>query len=576
MSTESLVPERKPRFAAWLVEPMLANKSTYLKVGLAALLINLFGLVTSLYSMTVYDRVVPNNATTSLVALTIGLVIVLVFDFILRTLRAYFIDVAGANVDRDVGQRTFLRLLSIRLDARRGSTGQLTGLMRELESLRDFLASATMTAIIDVPFIFITLLVIAAIGGWLVLVPMAMIPVVVGAGLLTYPALDRLAGSVMNHGLNKSSVLVEAIGGLETVKVINAAPLLQKRWLDATDAHADSSLRQRLVATIGVNVAGTAQSLSYAGIIVLGVFLIAERELTTGGLIACSLLGGRAVQPLGSIAQLLSRLTQTRTAYQQVNAFMSQPSEISDEDQLKPNKINGLIEFRNVTFRYPGAKQDALKDVNLVIQPGERIGILGRIGSGKSTLARMALGLYQPTDGLVMVDGTDLRQMDLISVRRHIGAALQESVLLTGSIRENIILGRDGIDDEEMLRVARLTGVHDFVGQIANGYDLKLADRGEGLSGGQRQSIALSRALVGKPSVIVFDEPTSGMDMQSEEILINRLAAEIEGRTVIVVTHRPSLLKLVNRVLVIQDGRIAVDGPRDDVLRRLTQPQRAA
>lgn len=242
---------------------------------------------------------------------------------------------------------------------------------------------------------------------------------------------------------------------------------------------------------------------------------------------------------------------------------------------MRPARIDGRLEFRNVTFRYPSAKEDALRDLNLVINPGERVGVLGRIGSGKSTLARMALGLYQPTDGVVMLDGTDLRQMDLPSIRGKIGVALQESVLLSGSLRENILLGRKDIDDEEMLRVARLTGVHDFVGQIANGYDLKLADRGESLSGGQRQSISLARALVGRPSLIVFDEPTSGVDMQTEEVLISRLVGEIADRTVIIITHRPSLLKLVNRVVVLHAGRVAADGPRDEVLKRLAQPRAA-
>ena len=281
MSTASLeyeVPKR--RFADWLVEPMLENKQTYIKVAIAAMLINLFGLVTALFSMTVYDRVVPNNATASLVGLTIGLLIVLVFDFVLRTLRAYFVDIAGVNVDRRIGESTFARLIGLRLDLRRGSVGALTGLMRELEQVRDFLASASMIALIDVPFILLTLTVIGLVGGWLVIVPMLMVPFVIGVCLLTYPALDRLAGSVLNNGLLKQSVLIEAIGGLETVKVTGSGPLLARRWLAATDEHADGSLRQRLVATLGVNVAGTAQNLSYAGIVVFGVILVADHRLT--------------------------------------------------------------------------------------------------------------------------------------------------------------------------------------------------------------------------------------------------------------------------------------------------------
>lgn len=573
--TDFLAPERDSRFEHWLIKPMLENRATYLKVALAAILINLFGFVSALFSMTVYDRVVPNNATASLVGLTIGLTIVLIFDFILRTLRAYFVDIAGVNVDRSIGEQTFERLVALRLDLKRGSTGTLTGMMRELEAVRDFLASASMSAIIDLPFIALTLLVIGIIGGWVVIVPLLMVPLVVVSGLLTYPVLDRLAGKVMNNGLLKQSVLIETVGGLETVKVTGAGPLLSRRWLAATDEHAAGSLRQRLVATLGINIAGTAQTLSYAGIIVVGVHLIANRELTSGGLIACSLLGGRAVAPLGTIAQLLSRMTATRTAYRQLDSLMQMPSEIPSGQPIRPARIDGKIEVRNVTFRYPGAKEDALKGVNLTINPGERVGLIGRIGSGKSTLARLILGLYQPTDGIVMLDGTDLRQMDLKTVRQHVGAAMQESVLFSGSLRDNITLGRGEIDEEEMLRVTKLTGTHDFIGQIANGYDLTLADRGESLSGGQRQSISIARALIGKPKLIVFDEPTSGMDQQSEEILMGRLAAELEGRTLVLITHRMQLLRLVNRVVLVSEGKIAADGPRDQVLQALTQPRAA-
>jgi ATP-binding cassette, subfamily C, bacterial LapB len=567
--------EPKPRFADWLTRPMLENKGTYIKVGIAAAMINIFGLVSSLFSMTVYDRVLPNNATASLVGLSIGLLIVVVFDFILRTLRSYFVDIAGADVDRRVGGSAFNRLLSIRLDARRGSTGSLAGVMRELETLRDFLASATLSAMIDVPFIVITLAVILAIGGKLVIVPLLMLPVVIGGALLTYPAMDRLSAAAMKHGLNKQAVLVETIGGIETIKTSSAAALLNRRWMASIDAHAAGSLRQRLIGSISMNIANSAQTLSYAGTVVMGVYMIEARELTMGGLIACSMLGGRAVAPLAQIAQLLSRLTSARTAYQQVNRLMMQPSEIPTGAPLRPAALEGKIELRNVSFRYPGAAENALHGINLTINPGERVALLGRVGSGKSTIARLALGLYQPTDGLVQVDGTDLRQMDLAHSRAMVGTALQESVLLTGSIRDNILLDRPGLDDEEMIRAARLSGAHDFIGRIANGYDLLLADRGESLSGGQRQSISLARALAGRPRMLVFDEPTSAMDQESEAGLIDRLVPEIEGRTLLLITHRMSLLRLVNRIVLMRDGRILADGPRDEILRRMNPPKAA-
>jgi ATP-binding cassette subfamily C protein LapB len=575
MSADNLIKVPEPRLAEWLMGPMRANRSTYWKVALAAVFINIFGLLTSLFTMTVYDRVVPNNATSSLVALTIGLAIVIIFDFILKMLRAYFVDHAGAQIDRDIGEAVFERLLAMRLELKKGSTGALAGMMRELEALRDFFASATLTAIVDVPFIVITLVLVAIIGGKVVFVPALMVPLVILVGWLTHPALERLSARAMGEGLQKQSVLVEAIGGLETVKTSGAAPLLSRRWLKAVQQHSDSSLRQRLVSTIGVTFATSAGTISYAGVVILGVGLINERELTMGGLIACSILAGRAIAPLAQISQLLARLTSTRTAYRQINEMMKMPSEGPAGDALKLSGVEGKIEFRNVGFRYPGAPERALDALSFTIEPGEHVALLGRVGSGKSTVARLILALYPPEEGLIMVDGTDVRQLDPASLRTNVGAAMQESVLLTGSVRENIVLGRAGIGDEEMVRAAQISGTHEFMGQIANGYDLRLADRGEGLSGGQRQSIAIARALAGRPPIMLMDEPSSAMDAQTEGALIQRLREELKGRTILLITHRPPLLQLVDRIILMDKGKIVSDGPRDNVLKQIMRPRAA-
>lgn len=569
----ALAPVRPPRFAAWLVEPMLRNKGVFLKVGIAAAMINIFGLIVSLFTMTVYDRVVPNLAFSSLTALSIGVGIVLVFDFALRILRAYFVDVAGADIDRDIGASVFDRLMRIRLDMKRGSTGALTQMMRELETLRDFFASASLTALVDVPFIVVTLIFIAAIGGWIVVVPLAVVPLIVGAGWITHPALDRLAAKSANEGMLKQSVLVESIGALEMVKTSGAAPLLRRRWMKAIDEHADSSLRQRLVSTIAVTIAASGNSIAYCGVVIVGVFMIASRDITTGGLIACSILSGRAVQPLATIAQLLSRLSATRTAYRQVNGMMQMPSEGPLSGALAPATFAGRIEFRGVEFKYPGATEKSLDGFNLVIEPGQRVALLGRVGSGKSTMIKLLLGLYQPQEGVVTIDGTDVRQLDPDALRRNIGVALQEPILLSGTVRENICLDRPGVGDEEMLRASELSGAHSFMGQITNGYDLRLADRGEGLSGGQRQAITLARALVGRPPVLLFDEPTSSMDAQTENMLIEKLQLECAGRTTIVISHRTALLRLVDRIVIVEGGKVITDGPRDQVLAQLQQPR---
>jgi ATP-binding cassette, subfamily C, bacterial LapB len=537
--------------------------------------INIFGLLTALFTMTVYDRVVPNNAMSSLIALSIGLGIVIVFDFVLKLLRAYFVDHAGAQIDREIGEEVFRRLLAIRLELKKGSTGALASLLRELEALRDFFASATLTAVVDVPFIILTLFVVAMIGGWVVLVPALMVPLVILVGWLTHPAMERLSARALGEGMLKQSVLVEAIGGLETVKTSGAAPLLSRRWLKAVEQHSDSSLRQRLISAIGVTFATSAGTISYAGVVIIGVNLIAEQELTMGGLIACSILAGRAIAPLAQISQLLSRITSTRTAYRQINAMMEMPPEGPEGDALKLSRVEGRIELRNVGFRYPGAPERALDGVSFTLNPGEHVALLGRVGSGKSTIARLILGLYPPEEGLIMIDGTDIRQLNPSELRANIGSAMQESVLLTGSVRENIALDRPLVDDEELIRAAEISGTHQFMGQIANGYDLKLADRGEGLSGGQRQSIAIARALAGRPPVVIMDEPSSAMDAQTEGALIQRLQQELKDRTLILITHRPPLLQLVQRIVLLDRGKVVADGTRDAVLQKIMRPKAA-
>jgi ATP-binding cassette, subfamily C, bacterial LapB len=567
--------EKPPRFGAWIAEPMARNRSVYIKVAFAAALINIFGIVTSLFTMTVYDRVIPNNATASLVALSIGLAVVIIFDFILRTLRAYFADVAGAQIDQDVGETVFARLLALRLDIKTGSTGGLAGLMRELETLRDFFASVTLTALVDVPFIALTLLVIVIIGGPIVLVPLVMVPLVVIAAWLTQPALDRLAARSMDQAMAKQAVLVETIGGLETVKASGAGGLLGARWSEAMERHSAVSLNQRLVSSIAVNIAVIANTISYAGVVVVGVGMIDAGALTTGGLIACSILAGRAVAPLGQIAQLLSRLNQTRTAYRQINALMAAPKEGPAATPLALAKVDGRIEFRGVDFRYPGQSEKALSGVSFIIERGDHVALIGRVGSGKSTVARLILGLYPPEDGLVLLDGTDIRQLDHNAMRHHFGVALQDNVLLSGSVRENITLDRGSVDDDELLRVAQMSGTHEFIGRVANGYDLRLSDRGDSLSGGQRQSIALARALASRPPLLIFDEPTSAMDAQTEAVLIDKLATELKGRTLILITHRPPMLRLIDRVILLDQGRVVADGPRDTVLNTATKKEAA-
>jgi ATP-binding cassette subfamily C protein LapB len=424
-------------------------------------------------------------------------------------------------------------------------------------------------ALVDVPFILLFLGVIWAVAAPLAWVPLLAIPVVIGIAWASQPVLARLARASLNEGLSKQGIIFETIAGLETVKTSRAGPMLAARWRKAVLTHAGLSLRQRLISAIAVNVAASAQNIVYVLTVAVGVALIAQRDLTMGALVAASMLSGRCVAPLGQIAMLLTRLSQTLSAYRALDKVMRADDESAGSLPLRRPRLDGGISFRKVSFRYPGTEHNAIDDISFSIAPGERIAIIGRIGSGKSTIARLILGLYAPNQGAVRIDDADIRQLHPDDLRANIGAVLQDIVLLSGSIRDNIALGDPAIDDAAVLNAARLSGAHDFIGQMPRGYDLHLADRGEGLSGGQRQAIAVARALVGAKPILLFDEPTSAMDSQSENALIDRLESALDGRTVVLVTHRQSLLRLATRIIIIDAGKIVAQGPRDDVLKSL-------
>ncbi|MEM6682886.1 MAG: type I secretion system permease/ATPase [Pseudomonadota bacterium] len=559
--------QREPH---WLWSPLLNNKSIYIQVALAAAFVNLLSLGSSLFTMVVYDRVIPNNAVESLIALTIGMGIALTADFLLRSLRGYFIDVAGQRVDYAVGESLFEKVLGVRISANTLSPGAFASRIREFETLREFFTSATLVAVVDLPFIILFLFVIWMIGGAAVIVPLAAVPLVFIVGFLIQPALARLADDAMVGAQDKHAVLVETVSGLETVKALGAGPLMMQRWKRAIAGHAVTGRKSRIFSQLAINVATSAQQLAQVGIVVVGVFLISSGMMSMGALIACVILSGRTLAPLAQIANVLSRINGARTAYRALREVMAEPTDArSNVSYVRQRKMSGAISLHNVSFRYPGESDWVLRNVSFDIAPGEKVAVLGKIGSGKSTLMRLLLGLYQPTDGQVMLDGTDVRQIDPDDLRANIGAALQDVVLFSGTVRENIVLRAPYADDQALLDIAKATGVHDFIGSHANGYHFRLADRGAGLSGGQRQSIALARALIGDPPILLMDEPTSAMDVNTENALTSRIMPLIQEKTMVLITHRGTLLKLVDKIILLDQGRVVSVGPRDDVLKSL-------
>lgn len=547
----------------WFRSAIAANRWSYAQVLLAAMLANVLALTTSIFTMVVYDRILPNEATESLIALTIGAGIALGFDFLIRTLRAGFIDAAGQKADLLMGRRVFDQLLDLQMSARRGSTGALANTLREFETLRDFFTSATLVALVDLPFILLFIAVIHAIGGPLALVPAIAVPVVLAVGIAVQPILARLAERSFSDGQKKQAVLVETVAGLETIKAAGAARRMRARWDDALTRASEHGTRSRAVAQFAMNATGFTQQAAQVLVIVYGVFLIADGVTSMGALIACVILTGRTLAPLAQLAQTLTRLNQARTSYRHLDTLMRSDSERpAGRAWISRPRLEGRIAFEDVHFTYPEQLVKALKGVSFCIEAGEKVAILGRIGSGKSTAARLLLGLYQPSQGSVRIDGVDIRQIDPGDLRRNVGSVLQDVWLFTGTVRENIAIGAVRPRDADILEAARIAGVEDFVARHPSGYDLMLSEGGGGLSGGQKQAISLARALVGRPPVLLLDEPTSAMDVQNEAAVIARLKAEMADRTMVIVTHRTSLLELVDRVIVIEDGRVAADGPK--------------
>jgi ATP-binding cassette subfamily C protein LapB len=546
----------------WFFRPIQQNRWAYGQVALAALITNLLAIATGIFTMVVYDRVLPSGATESLVALTIGVTIALIFDWIVKTLRGQFLDGAGARVDIQVGQRLFDQLLALDLSTKRDSVGGLSSVMREFEQLRDFLTSATLTALIDLPFIFFFLFIIYLIGGPLAIIPLVLVPLVVIVALATQPFMNALAAEDYEEGKNKQSVLVETISGLETLKTTNASREMRRRWREAASRQANSSIKTRILGQLAINFSALAQQASHVGIVAYGAILVSSGQLSMGAIIASVILSGRCMAPLAQLVGVMSRMVQARTSFKALDEFMRRPLDRPLNNKwLARERLEGEIEFRNVHFTYPGAQAPVLRDVSFKIDAGEKIALLGKIGSGKSTLSRLLLGLYHPQTGAVMADGTEVRQIDPFDLRHSMAIVMQESWLFSGTVRENIAAGAEQPTDEAILDAAKKAGVHDFLGDHPQGYDLTISERGEGLSGGQKQAIAIARALVADPAILILDEPTSMMDMSAEARFVKRLKAIAADKTLIIITHRTALLELVDRVVVLDQGKVVADGP---------------
>ena len=554
----------------WFWGALGRNWWIYAHAALGALMVNLLALASPLFVMTVYDRVVPNNALETLWVLAAGIALVAVFDFVLRMLRGYLIDAAGRRLDLVLGERLFGRVLRMKLSAGRQSAGALAATLREFDFLRDFLGSACMTVLADLPFVLVFLLVIWLIGGDLALVPALALPFVIAVALAVQWPLGRLTRKALVESQQRQSHVFEVLQGLETLKAIRAEAWAERRWSSVLASSAVSQMKLRFWTNLALNVTQLAQYLVTVGLVVLGVEAIAAGDLSLGGLIACVLLANRVLAPLAQISSVLTRWQQARTALGALDRLMRTPIERAPgERRVHRPFLEGAIEFREVAFTYPGQELRALDNVSLRIGKGERIGLVGRVGSGKTTLIKLIQGLYEPSAGIVRVDDLEVRQIEPADLRRQIGYVAQQTALFRGTIRDNLVMGAPQASDAEVMRAVEMAGLGDLIRQAPRGLDQEVGEQGLQLSGGQRQLVALARALVLDPPILLLDEPTAHLDALAERQFLEAMRSFMPGRTLVLVTHRAALLGLVDRLAVLERGRIAAEGPRDEVLARL-------
>tara|TARA_R110000823_G_scaffold27609_12_gene80410 strand:+ start:11372 stop:13474 length:2103 start_codon:yes stop_codon:yes gene_type:complete len=568
---------RAPRAALtgrghWFWDAIRANAPIYRDVLLAAFFINLFALALPLFTMNVYDRVVPNHALETLWILAAGVVIVMLADITLRTMRGYFLDLASRRVDIQLSALIMERVLGIRLEHRPASVGAYAVNLRSFETVRDFITSASITTLIDIPFALIFFAVIAWIA-WPVLIPLVLgLAIVLGYALSVRGSLKELAETTYRASAMRNSTLIESLVGLDTIKAMGAESRMQKRWEESTSFLAHVGVKLRLLSNSAINITQWGQQMVTMFVIVVGVYLITAGQLSMGGLIACTMLSGRIMAPFGQLAGLITQYHNAQISLKSLEDVMAQPVERPEGAQfLSREVLRGELEFKNVSFAYPGAEVESLSDVSFKIKAGERVAILGRVGSGKSTLQKLAMGLYQPTAGAILIDGIDTRQLDPAELRAKIGYVPQDVTLFYGSLRDNLTLANTQVPDAALVRAAEIAQLADFVNSHPQGFDMLVGERGDSLSGGQRKSVALARGIIHEPRLLLMDEPTGSMDHSTETAVKQQLAEFVEGRTWLVVTHRNSLLEMVDRILVIDKGKLVADGPRDSVVKALRQ-----
>ena len=556
----------------WFWGTLLYSKSIYRDVLLASLIINIFVLAAPLFTMNVYDRVVPNSAIETMWVLAIGIIVIYFLDMILKFIRAYYLEIAGKKSDVIMSSILFEKVMNLKMSSRPNSIGSFASNLKEFDSIRSFFTSSTLSSLIDLPFTIIFLAVTYYIAGSIIIVPIIIMAIIFGYTMFVRKPLQESVESTYEASAYKNSVLIESLSNLETIKLLGRSGNAQYRWEEATGDIAEKGLKSKMLSNSITTLTSFFIQLNTVIVLLIGVYMIDEKILTMGGLIAAVILTSRAISPMGQVASLLSNYEQTKTALTSLNDIMKLPVERPEGKRfISRDKIEGKIEFKNVSFAYPDETKKSLDNVSFVINPGEKVGIIGKMGSGKSTLHKLMINLYEATEGSILLDDLEINQLDPADLRKQTAYVPQESTLFNATLRENIIYKNPNADDKAVLKAASIGTVDQFVNLHPLGFDMRIGEQGYGLSGGQRQSVNVARAFTNEAALCLLDEPSNSMDNTTEALLLRRMKLATQHMTVVLVTHKSSMLDMVDRLILMDQGKIIMDGEKSEVIKKLSK-----
>ncbi len=556
----------------WFWSTLKISRGIYIDVIFASILINLFVLATPLFTMSVYDRVIPNNAIETLWFFAFGVLLVYFLDISLKLIRSYFLEIAAKKSDIIMSSIIFEKVLGLKLEQIPKPIGSFANNLKNFDVIRGFLTNATLVAFIDLPFSIIFLIVIYYLGGVIVLIPIIVILIILIMAIVLKVPIQRNIKKINEIVSKKNAILIEVLNNIETLKSLGGNNNIRWNWEESNGNIAQTGLLSRMLSAFIPSFTALLIQLNTIAIVIAGVYLIKDFQLTMGALIAIVILSSRAVAPMGQAAGLITNYEDASNSYRILNDLMHKPEERPKEsDFVSKKSFQGKIEFRNVTFKYPNTEVEILKNVSFVINPGERVAILGKIGTGKSTILKLILKLYEPTNGSILIDDIDITQLDPADIRRNMSYLSQHVSLFNGTLRDNITFRASFVNDEKMLTAAKIAGVDNFANAHPRGYDMEVGEKGEGLSGGQIQSVGISRACLFDYSINLFDEPTSSMDKQTEDNVLNNLNKFMKGKTLLIVTQKMPILQIVDKIIVLNNNTIYLYGDKEAVIKALSQ-----